>query len=81
VRLRGELLDCCPIRGYGWTRPDTFVHVLDVDPAQRARLRTGAILEYELARGPRGARAVRVRIIEQDAARTFAAKKSRTWRA
>lgn len=68
MSIRGEIVSFDGNKGYGWIRaedgPDVFVHVNDLD-ADKRDVRSGVLVEFDEEDGPKGPRAVGVRIVDE----------------
>jgi CspA family cold shock protein len=67
---QGKIKRLVSDRGFGFVageRGDVFFHYSDVEGVRFEELREGQTLEYEVGSGPKGPRAVNVRLAEQTA--------------
>jgi CspA family cold shock protein len=67
---QGKIKRLVSDRGFGFVageRGDVFFHYSDVEGVRFEELREGQTLEYEVGSGPKGPRAVNVRLAKQPA--------------
>lgn len=65
---QGKIKRLVSDRGFGFLeadRDDMFFHHSDVQGANFDDLREGQLLEYEVGQGPKGPRAINVRLVEE----------------